>query len=133
MGHFTYLLLELAWALPAIAGQWALGHRLLRARWRVLVLGAALPTCYLSAADALAIRIGIWTLSPELTLGLSIGALPLEEAVFFLVTNIMVVQGLIMLDRPPPASPTAGRARSTAPEPRLPQRPRDPRARPRAR
>ena len=96
IGQWTYLVFELAWALPVIAGQWALGHRALRANWRALVAGVLLPTLYLSTADALAIRVGIWSLNPELTLGIWIGALPLEEAVFFFLTNVMVVQGLLL-------------------------------------
>ena len=96
MGHLTYLLMELAWALPVIAGQWMLGHRTLRARWRLLVIAVLIPTAYLSAADALAIRVGIWSLNPERTLGIWIGGLPLEEGVFFLLTNTMVIQGLLL-------------------------------------
>jgi lycopene cyclase domain-containing protein len=100
MGHFTYLVMELVWALPVIALQWALGHRVLRARFRVLALGVLIPTLYLSTADALAIRVGIWTLNPERTLGIWIGGLPIEEAVFFFLTNTMVVQGLILALEP---------------------------------
>ena len=100
MGHWTYLLSELLWALPVIAGQWALGHRTLRANWRLLAAGVLLPTLYLSIADALAIRVGIWTLNPDLTLNVWIGALPLEEGVFFLLTNTMLVQGLLLFGVP---------------------------------
>jgi lycopene cyclase domain-containing protein len=96
MGHLTYLGMELIWALPVIALQWIIGHRTLRTHLRLVLTAVLLPTLYLSMADALAIRVGIWTLNPELTLGLSIGALPLEEAVFFLLTNTMVVQGLVL-------------------------------------
>ena len=106
MGVWTYLIYELGWALPIILGQWALSHRVFRANLRLLLLGVAIPTFYLCAADALAIRVGIWSLNPELTLGLWIGGLPLEEGVFFLVTNIMVVQGIIMMViKPPPSQP----------------------------
>jgi len=97
MGHWTYLIYELVWALPVIAGQWALAHRVFHANLRTLLLGIAIPTLYLGAADALAIRVGIWTLNPDLTLGVWLGGLPLEEGVFFLLTNVMVVQGIIML------------------------------------
>ena len=100
MGQLTYLGSELLWAVPVIVFQWVLAHDVLRANLRVLLLAVLLPTLYLSAADALAIRVGIWTLNPELTLNLWIGALPLEEAVFFLLTNLMVVQGILMLDQP---------------------------------
>ena len=104
MGHWTYLVYELVWALPIIAGQWVLAHAILRANLRVVLLGIAIPTLYLCAADALAIRVGIWSLNPELTLNIWLGGLPLEEGVFFLVTNIMVVQGIVMLVCKPPPS-----------------------------
>ncbi|MCC7367492.1 MAG: lycopene cyclase domain-containing protein [Chloroflexi bacterium] len=103
LGQWTYLVYELAWALPVILGQWALAHRTLRAYWRVVVPGIAIPTLYLCAADVLAIHIGIWSLHPELTLNIWLGGLPLEEGVFFLVTNVMVVQGIVMLVCKPPA------------------------------
>jgi lycopene cyclase domain-containing protein len=106
MGPWTYLVYELVWALPIIFGQWALAHPILRANLRTLLLGIAIPTLYLCAADALAIRVGIWTLNPDLTLNIWLGGLPLEEGVFFLVTNIMVVQGILMLVCKPPPSKT---------------------------
>lgn len=90
-----------AWVVPVIALQWAVGHRKLRARWRILVLGTVLPTIYLCLADVLAIRTGIWYFNPERTLDLWLGGLPLEEGVFFLVTNLMVVQGILMTYRMP--------------------------------
>ena len=97
MGTWTYLVYELVWALPIIGGQWFLAHAIFRSNLRILMLGIAIPTVYLCAADALAIRVGIWSLNPELTLNIWLGGLPLEEGVFFLVTNIMVVQGILML------------------------------------
>jgi putative membrane protein len=51
-------------------------------------------------ADALAIHLGIWSISPRYTLGVALGPLPLEEAVFFLLTNLLVVQGLALLVPP---------------------------------
>jgi lycopene beta-cyclase len=106
MGPWTYLVYELVWALPIVAGQWALGHRVFRANLQTLLLGIAIPTVYLCAADILAIRVGIWSLNPELTLNIWIGGLPLEEGVFFLATNVMVVQGILLLIcKPPPSLP----------------------------
>jgi lycopene cyclase domain-containing protein len=100
MGQFTYLFMELIWALPVIALQWMLGRETLRARWKLLVASVMIPTLYLSSADAMAIRVGIWTLNPERTLDIWIGALPIEEAIFFFLTNTMVVQGLILFLEP---------------------------------
>lgn len=80
-----------------LAGQWAYGgHLLWRAR-RAWLLGTAVPTVYLWVADRTAIALGIWGVSPEYTTGLRFFDLPVEEAVFFLMTNLMVVQGLLLL------------------------------------
>ncbi len=96
-GHLTYLIFELVWALPVIAGMWAIGRAPLRRARRLLVVGTLAPTLYFSAADAVAIHNHIWTLNPERIVGLRLGPLPLEEAVFFLVTNLMTVQGFVLL------------------------------------
>jgi hypothetical protein len=56
-----------------------------------------LPTLYLWFADFYAItQEGIWWISKEYTLGLSLAGLPLEEMLFFLFTNLAVVQGLLL-------------------------------------
>ncbi len=99
MGHWTYLIFEVAWALPVVVGQWILGRDRLLAQWRILLLGVLIPPLYLCAADAFAIHVGIWHLNPELTTNVWIGALPLEEGVFFLLTNVMVVQGVLLFYR----------------------------------
>ena len=96
MGQFTYLALLCGWALPVIFFQWAVGRDKLLKQRRVLVLGTLIPTVYLGLADVLAIRTGIWRFNPELTLDLWLGGLPLEEGAFFLLTNIMVVQGIMI-------------------------------------
>ncbi len=112
MGQYTYLIMELGWALPVVALQWVLGRETLLARWRILVLGVGIPTLYLSSADALAIRVGIWTLNPERTLNLWVGALPVEEAIFFCLTNTMVVQGLLLFLEPAAVVARLGRWRA---------------------
>lgn len=93
MGQATYVVLLFAWALPVIVLQWVVGHRKLRARRGVLTQGVLLPTVYLFLTDVLAIRTGIWSFNPERTLNLCFGGLPHEKALFFRVTNLIVVQG----------------------------------------
>jgi lycopene cyclase domain-containing protein len=90
--------LELAWALPPIALQLAFGGDILW-RYRRLVILTILPlTLYLSAADALAISGGIWTINPEKSLGWLLGGvLPVEEFLFFLLTNTLVTFGLTLV------------------------------------
>ncbi|QSG14059.1 lycopene cyclase domain-containing protein [Halapricum desulfuricans] len=86
----------LSWAAPVLALQWAVGWRQLLARWRLLVVGVAAPALYFAVADRIAIEYGIWTIAGEYTTGLTIGGLPIEEGLFFLVTTLFVVQGLVL-------------------------------------
>lgn len=92
----TYLGMILAWAAPVLAAQWALSAGRIAAAPRAFALGVAVPTLYLWVADAVAIHLGIWRISEAHTLGMGIGTLPLEEATFFLATNLLVVQGLML-------------------------------------
>jgi lycopene cyclase domain-containing protein len=93
----TYLVYELAWALPVIAIQWAVaGRELWRCR-RALTLTVLAATCYLAACDAFALGHGIWRVDPHRTLGIRLGPLPLEEFLFYLLTNIMAAQGFILI------------------------------------
>lgn len=86
----------LAWAGPVLALQWAVGWPYLLARIRTVVFAVAVPTVYFSLADAVAIDLGIWAISPAYTTGLAVGGLPVEEATFFLVTSLFLVQGLVL-------------------------------------
>jgi lycopene cyclase domain-containing protein len=86
----------LAWAGPVLALQWGFGWPYL---WRVrrrLAVGTAVPTAYFAAADRIAIDAGIWVLSGRYTTGLTVAGLPIEEGAFFLITNLFVVQGLLL-------------------------------------
>jgi lycopene cyclase domain-containing protein len=91
----TYLGLILIWALIPIALQVAFGGDLLLKDWRLVSAAILFPTVYLGFVDWLAIGFGTWTISEIKTTGLMIaGRLPIEEFIFFLVTNILVVFGL---------------------------------------
>lgn len=91
-----YLGAILVWAAPVLAFQWAAGGNVLWRYRRALAVGVAVPTLYLCAVDRLAIGWGIWTIAAESSTGLTVLGLPVEEAVFFLVTNLLVVQGLLL-------------------------------------
>ncbi len=92
----VYMGLILAWASPVVGLMWLyLGPEL----WRmvhVAGLAIALPTLYLWIADTIAIRDGIWTISERFTLGWAPAGLPVEEAVFFLITNVLIVFGTLL-------------------------------------
>lgn len=99
-GHLTYLGLLLPWALPVLALQWAVGHAALRRRLRPLLAATLLPTAWLVASDAVALHQGIWAIHRDRILGVYLGNVPLEEAIFFLLTDLMVAQSLLLLEAP---------------------------------
>jgi len=94
--RFTYLGLILVWACPVIAFQWIYGGGVLWRMRRCLFPAVMLPTAYLCLVDLIAITWRIWEIRPETSTGWLVLGLPMEEAVFFLVTNLMVVQGLLL-------------------------------------
>lgn len=93
----TYLAITLVWALPPIGLQFAFGADILWRHIRLVTLSIIPMTIYLSLADSLAITSGTWTIDPRQSTGLFIGSLPIEEAVFFLLTNILIGFGMTLL------------------------------------
>jgi lycopene cyclase domain-containing protein len=92
----VYLGLILVWAGPVLALQWVIGASHLWAAKRTWLIGTLVPTLYLWIADRIAIGKGIWSIADAYTTGFHLFGLPLEEATFFLVTNLLVVQGLLL-------------------------------------
>ncbi len=96
-GTATYYLgAILLWAGPILAIQWTFGLTYLVWERRQVLLAVSVPTLYLWVADWYAISVGIWSISDTHTIGVGLAGLPLEEALFFLVTNVFVVQGLVL-------------------------------------
>ena len=91
-----YLGAILFWAGPILAIQWGFGLTYLLTVWRTVAVAVAVPTVYLWIVDRIAIGLGIWEISSAHTIGISLFGLPVEEALFFLVTNIFIVQGIVM-------------------------------------
>ena len=102
MGSFTYLFLILIWSMPVILLQWLLGADLLLKRWKVLVPAILFPTLYLTCVDSAALGSQTWTINPTQSLNIFIPIInvPIEEGIFFLVTNTLIVQGLILMWMP---------------------------------
>jgi len=96
----TYLALLSLWALPPLAIQAAFGGDILWSYRGVLASAISIPTLFLASSDALAIHSGIWTINPERSLNLFLGPLPLEELLFFLTTNALIVSGFILAVSP---------------------------------
>ena len=63
------------------------------------LLPIALPTVYLWLVDTLALKRGTWVIESGTKLGLHLwDGLEIEEAIFFLVTNVLIVFGLVAFD-----------------------------------
>jgi lycopene cyclase domain-containing protein len=95
-GSGTYAGLIFVWAFPPLAIQWGLGARALLSsfkKWGPLWVGF---TLYLCLADAVAIADGIWMITEATRSGIEIGNLPIEEILFFGLTNLFVFQGLCL-------------------------------------
>lgn len=92
-----YMGLILAWACPLLGAMWLYGGETYWAHRTSLLYGTLIPTLYLSIADAVAIETGVWSISSRFTLGINLFGLPLEEATFFFVTNLLVVKGILLL------------------------------------
>lgn len=91
-----YAGLILAWAGPVVAALWAFGGNVAWQMPGVSLTAVAVPTVYLWCADAVALRVGIWHIAAPTSLGVGLFGLPVEEAAFFLMTNLMVVLGLLL-------------------------------------
>lgn len=97
----AYLSLTLAWALLPVMFQVAFGGDILWQHRRLVTLGIIPTTIYLAAADTLAITSGTWTINPEKTVNVYLGGrLPLEEGLFFLMTNMLIAFGLTLVLSP---------------------------------
>ena len=94
----TYLSITLFWALPAIFPQLLYGADILWHHRKLVLLGILVPGTYLSLMDIFALTDTTWSIAKDQTTGiLFFGILPLEEVVFFFITNILIIFGMTLL------------------------------------
>jgi len=95
---WTYLGITLFWALPAILPQFLFGADILWHYRKLVTLAILVPGTYLSLMDIVALKETTWSISPTQTTGIKFfGILPLEEVVFFFITNILITFGMTLL------------------------------------
>ncbi len=99
-GHLRYLGLLLLWIGPPMALQRAVAGDLLRSRRRARLTVALPCALWLCTADRLALADGIWAITPTSSTGVLLLGLPLEEALFFLLTCVLVTDGLLLAADP---------------------------------
>ncbi|EMC97868.1 hypothetical protein BAUCODRAFT_66702 [Baudoinia panamericana UAMH 10762] len=99
-GNETYLGLILVWAVPFLLALWSLSYQfLVSLPVTSTILPIALPTVYLWIVDTLALKRGTWVIGSGTKTGLTFWpGLEIEEALFFLLTNCLIVFGLVTFD-----------------------------------
>jgi len=95
-GPLRYLGLLLVWAGPPLAVQRAVAGDLLRSRLADRAVLALPVAGWLCVADRLALADGIWTITPATSTGVLLLGLPVEEALFFALTCLLVADGLVL-------------------------------------
>ncbi|KUJ14378.1 uncharacterized protein LY89DRAFT_590127 [Mollisia scopiformis] len=96
----TYLGLILVWAGPFALLLWSLSSDfLVSLPYTSTVAPIAIPTLYLWVVDTIALRRGTWAIESGTKLGIHVwDGLEIEEAVFFLATNTLIVFGQVAFD-----------------------------------
>ncbi len=95
---WTYLSITLFWALPPLIVQLLFGADILWHYRKLVVWAILVPGTYLSLMDIVALHETTWSISASQTTGiLFFGILPLEEVVFFFITNVMISFGITLL------------------------------------
>jgi 15-cis-phytoene synthase / lycopene beta-cyclase len=99
-GKETYLGLILVWATPFLWLLWSLAYQfLVRLPLTSTVLPIMVPTLYLWVVDTLALKRGTWVIESGTKTGWTLWpGLEIEEALFFLLTNCLIVFGLVAFD-----------------------------------
>jgi lycopene beta-cyclase len=95
---WTYLAIILFWALPPIVIQLLFGADILWHYRKLVLWGVIVPATYLSLMDIVALRETTWSISASQTTGIMFfGILPMEEVMFFFVTNALITFGMTLL------------------------------------
>ena len=123
-GEKTYLGLILVWAAPFLFLLWSLAYQfLVQLPPTSTILPIALPTVYLWVVDTLALKRGTWVIESGTKTGWTLWPnLEIEESIFFLLTNCLIVFGLVAFDNAVAildAFPAHFRHASTLPSPDL--------------
>ncbi|EWZ33630.1 Squalene/phytoene synthase-domain-containing protein [Fusarium oxysporum Fo47] len=99
-GEGMYMGLILIWACPFLLFLWSISYQfIVNLPWTNTALPIALPTLYLWVVDTFALRRGTWSITSGTKYGVVLwDGLDIEEAVFFLLTNTLIVFGLVACD-----------------------------------
>ncbi|MBN1634603.1 MAG: lycopene cyclase domain-containing protein [Ignavibacteria bacterium] len=93
---YNYLFHLFSWGGIFILIQIIAGRKKILNNISKIVLPSFIMTLYFSIADSISIGYGIWDFDPMQTIGVRIFNIPLEEILFFLVTNILITEAMIL-------------------------------------
>lgn len=93
---WAYLIHLMAWIMPVLFLQWAIGFRIFCRNWISLLVPTLGGTGFYSLIDSVAVSQAIWHFDPKQNLGIYVGPLPIEEILFFGLTSLLVAQSLIL-------------------------------------
>lgn len=98
--RYAYLTHLLAWSLPILVAQfvtlWWVHRENFGRVLKALLPPALIVSAWLIAADHLAISAGIWRFGEGKHLGVKLLSVPIEEVLFFIITNLLVAFGLAL-------------------------------------
>ncbi|MCX7832957.1 MAG: lycopene cyclase domain-containing protein [Ignavibacteria bacterium] len=95
-GKFNYLFHLLTWAGFFIFIQYLFGRKKIFKYKNFIFFPAIIMTLYFSLCDSISIGHGIWDFDPEQTIGTLVYNVPLEEIIFFLCTNLLITEAMIL-------------------------------------
>ena len=96
--YFKYFGYLITWASIPLAIQWSVGSNQLIGSFKKWLLPFILFSIYLAFIDCIAIKNNVWTIAESTSCGINLFGLPIEELVFFLLTNLLVFQGMTLWD-----------------------------------
>lgn len=108
-GKTAYLWHLLGWAVPVLLlqalGTWAKYRERTGQVMRAILPPGLAVGAWLSFWDHFAIASGVWRFSAEKTLGAKLGAVPVEEVLFFFLTSFLVAFGVALFEPFSPRRP----------------------------
>lgn len=88
------------WSLLVVTGLWIIVGPFVVNRLKSTLVSIFVPSLYLCFIDLIALRAGVWHINEKTSLEIFFANdLPLEEIVFFFITNIVIVIGASTFDK----------------------------------
>lgn len=98
-GEWNYLFHLFSWAGTFILIQFVFGRKKIIHNIKLIIVPTIIMTVYFSLADSISIGNGIWHFDPLQTIGTKIGNVPIEEILFFMMTNLLITEAMVLFLR----------------------------------